>query len=166
VVARWGGDEFFAIVETNLSGAELCAKRVRQWVFGDYTVQTGERASKIRVEGEVGVAEWLPGQSATEVIRRADAAMYEQKRSAERAGRRRAYSSPGSKSLAFLISQRCGLWGRKELDAEWHREHVRCGIAPSSDVSGLTILLCVGLNRQSLTGFGRSQQKPGTPDRH
>jgi len=86
VVARWGGDEFFAIVEADLSGAELCAKRVRQWVFGDYTVQTGEGAKKIRLEGAVGVAEWIPGRSANEVIRLADAAMYEQKRSAGEGG--------------------------------------------------------------------------------
>jgi diguanylate cyclase (GGDEF)-like protein len=90
VVARWGGDEFLAIVEAGLPGAELCAKRVRQWVFGDYTLHTGDGPQKLRVEGAVGVAEWLPGHSANDVIKWEDAAMYEQKRSTRHEGGSRA----------------------------------------------------------------------------
>ena len=84
VIARWGGDEFLAVLDSGLSGAETCAKRVFEWVFGDYTLQTAGGAQKVRLEGSVGLAEWLPGEPVSEVIRRADAAMYAQKKAGGR----------------------------------------------------------------------------------
>jgi diguanylate cyclase (GGDEF)-like protein len=86
IIARWGGDEFAAVLDSNLGGAETCAKRIFQWVFGDYTVPTPEGVKKIRVDGSVGIAEWLPGEAASEVLSRADATMYAQKKSAGQGG--------------------------------------------------------------------------------
>jgi diguanylate cyclase len=86
VIARWGGDEFAAVLDSNLGGAEMCAKRICQWVFGDYTIPTPEGVKKVRVEGAVGIAEWLPNEPASAVVRRADAAMYAQKKSPAQVG--------------------------------------------------------------------------------
>ena len=84
VIARWGGDEFLAVLDAGLSGAETCAKRVCEWVFGDYTFETAGGAQKVRLEGSVGIAEWLPGEPVSEVVRRADAEMYRQKKAGGR----------------------------------------------------------------------------------
>jgi diguanylate cyclase (GGDEF)-like protein len=81
IIARWGGDEFVAVLDSNLSGAEACAKRISQWAFGEYAFQTVEGSKKVQVQGAVGIAEWLPGEPASEVVRRADAGMYAQKKS-------------------------------------------------------------------------------------
>ena len=86
VIARWGGDEFVAVLDSNLGGAEACAKRIGQWAFGEYTVQTDDGAKKIRLDGAVGIAEWLPGEPVSDVFRRADAGMYAQKKSAGQGG--------------------------------------------------------------------------------
>jgi diguanylate cyclase (GGDEF)-like protein len=94
VIARWGGDEFLAVLDSDLSGAETCAKRVHEWVFGDFTVQTSGGAQKVRLEGATGIAGWIPGEPVSEVVRRADAAMYEQKKSGgPGSGKRRSAAS-------------------------------------------------------------------------
>lgn len=97
VIARWGGDEFVAVLNSNLSGAEACARRICQWAFGDYTLQTTEGAKKVRLDGAVGIAEWLPGEPVSEVVRRADAAMYAQKKSARQGDGRLAKAVEGSR---------------------------------------------------------------------
>ena len=79
VIARWGGDEFVAVLESNISGPELCPRRVCQWTFGEYSIETPEGPRKLRVEGAVGSAEWRPGETTSELLKRADAAMFAQK---------------------------------------------------------------------------------------
>jgi diguanylate cyclase (GGDEF)-like protein len=86
VIARWGGDEFVAVLDSNLGGAEACARRIAQWAFGEYAIQTTEGAKKIRLDGAVGIAEWLPGEPVSDVVGRADAAMYAQKKSSGQGG--------------------------------------------------------------------------------
>jgi diguanylate cyclase (GGDEF)-like protein len=81
VVGRWGGDEFVILLDCELAAATLLLERVRKWVFGDYTITPDGEAEKIRiwVSAAVGIVEWKPGESAQQLIERADRAMYKDK---------------------------------------------------------------------------------------
>jgi len=54
--------------------------------FGEYTIQsgTGAEEAKVRVEASIGLVQWRPDESMQEVIERADAAMYKEKKLARR----------------------------------------------------------------------------------
>jgi diguanylate cyclase (GGDEF)-like protein len=82
LVGRWSGDEFIAVLDCDLAGATSQVARMREWVFGEYTVQLGSNAgkTKINVDAAVGVAQWKPGETIQAVIERADTAMYEEKK--------------------------------------------------------------------------------------
>lgn len=79
VVGRWGGDEFIVIVDGDQSAAERFVGRVEQWVAGSYTLNTAGSTQKVSVTLATGVASWRPGESVTDVLHRADAAMYTHK---------------------------------------------------------------------------------------
>jgi diguanylate cyclase (GGDEF)-like protein len=79
LVARWGGDEFVVVLEGDQPGPHI--ERIKQWVFGDYTIQSGGASRKIKVVAAIGVAVWSPGETVAEVFSNADASMYDQKRS-------------------------------------------------------------------------------------
>ena len=82
ILARYGGDEFVMLMpETNLDSASNAVERMRRKV-----------EAALRTQGEsltisCGVAEWsgAPEETGTDVLRRADAALYK----AKRAGRNR-----------------------------------------------------------------------------
>lgn len=78
-VCRWGGDEFLVIVDCSADQISDRIQQIRQWVCGDYTIQTGGEPCKVKVNASVGVASWRPGETAAELIARADAAMYQEK---------------------------------------------------------------------------------------
>jgi diguanylate cyclase (GGDEF)-like protein len=82
LVGRWGGDEFVIVLVRDLKGAESQVHRIREWVFGDYTVETGAGKSpvKISVMAAVGLAQWEPGKTVKQVVEQADAAMYRDKK--------------------------------------------------------------------------------------
>jgi len=92
LVGRWSGDEFIAVLDCDLAAAKSQIARMRQWVFGDYTLQLSSTAgkAKVTVDAAVGVAQWKPGETIQAVIERADTAMYEEKRLGTKAGRSRA----------------------------------------------------------------------------
>jgi len=79
-VGRWGGDEFIVLLDCDLNEARAHIERIREWVFGDYTVGKGIASRKVRVEAAIGAAQWRPGEAVADVIQRADADMYKQKR--------------------------------------------------------------------------------------
>jgi len=83
MAGRWGGDEFVVIMDCDLGGAKPQIERLRKWVFGDYTLQTGvgKPPVKVPVDASIGVAEWHAGETMQQVIEHADAAMYNEKRS-------------------------------------------------------------------------------------
>jgi len=81
VVGRWGGDEFIIVLDCDLAGARSQIERMQKWVFGEYKIQTGTGADKvkIRLDASIGVAQWQAGESIQQVVERADSAMYEEK---------------------------------------------------------------------------------------
>jgi diguanylate cyclase (GGDEF)-like protein len=79
IVSRWGGDEFLVIVDCCAEEAPDRIGPVRKWVFGDYKIQVDGEIRKVNVHASVGMASWRPGETAAELIARADAAMYREK---------------------------------------------------------------------------------------
>ena len=72
---RYGGEEFIAVLpETELLGAQRCAERIRQLIAD----QSFRGSFKVTVS--VGVAEYRPGETVTQLLTRADQALYQAKR--------------------------------------------------------------------------------------
>jgi diguanylate cyclase (GGDEF)-like protein len=80
VVGRWGGDEFIVVLDGTLPEAQARVQRMQEWVLGSYTVQKASEESKIDMTAAVGLAEWQPGETLKEVVARADALMYQEKK--------------------------------------------------------------------------------------
>jgi diguanylate cyclase (GGDEF)-like protein len=76
VVARYGGDEFIILMpETGIEQAQILAERLRLWLATDPML------SEHKITGSFGVASFpVHGLSAEDIIRVADAGMYESKR--------------------------------------------------------------------------------------
>ena len=55
-------------------------ERIKQWVFGDYTIQAAGASQKVKVIAAIGVAVWSLGETVADVFSHADSAMYGQKR--------------------------------------------------------------------------------------
>ncbi len=81
LVGRWGGDEFIVLLSCDAINANNHANRIREWVFGKYTLQNQrvQKPFEVAVEAAIGVAEWQPGQTLEQVIAAADTAMYRDK---------------------------------------------------------------------------------------
>ncbi|MEA5031814.1 MAG: diguanylate cyclase [Sphaerochaeta sp.] len=74
-IARWGGDELMVLVPSmGISQAIEIAESLREVVDGN------PYRDNVHCTISMGVAEHLPNESATDLIRRADYAMYEAKR--------------------------------------------------------------------------------------
>jgi len=80
-VGRWGGDEFLALLDGNLAGAQSRIEQAQKWVFGDYTIQldANKKTMKTRVDASVGVVQWHVGETLQQLVHRADGAMYKDK---------------------------------------------------------------------------------------
>jgi len=80
IAGRWGGEEFLIVMpDTDLGGATLVAERVRAATEALEIATPDNR--KLPISLTIGVASVSPGESAQEAIARADAALYEGKRS-------------------------------------------------------------------------------------
>jgi diguanylate cyclase (GGDEF)-like protein len=74
VAARWGGEEFLAVLpDATTPSARMIAERFRASLEAE-TILPG-----LRVTASVGTAQWDPGERAETAIGRADAALYEAK---------------------------------------------------------------------------------------
>ncbi|HVW10251.1 MAG TPA: GGDEF domain-containing protein [Bryobacteraceae bacterium] len=80
VVGRWGGDEFIVIIDSTLEEAQSSVDRVRKWAFGDYTISTGKGSVQVPMRASIGVAAWDKKETMVELLARADAVMYAEKR--------------------------------------------------------------------------------------
>jgi diguanylate cyclase (GGDEF)-like protein len=77
LIARYGGDEFAAILhDIDLDDAIHVAERIRRAV-SDLAIPAGEAGGTITVS--IGVAAFLPGEDTSELVRRADEALYRAK---------------------------------------------------------------------------------------
>ena len=74
-VGRLGGDEFLAIMQgSDVAAARVVAKRII-----DGIVQVGSVLTQFPLSASVGIATGTPNESAEEILRRADHAMYQAK---------------------------------------------------------------------------------------
>lgn len=83
VIGRWGGDEFVILLELRLAEAIPQVERVRKWVCGDYNLSGAASPLKLSLHASIGLAERQPGEALQSLMARADAAMYEQKRTVQ-----------------------------------------------------------------------------------
>jgi diguanylate cyclase (GGDEF)-like protein len=79
LVSRWGGDEFLVVIEGEFHQAQASTERINKWVNGEYTLTTSAGQRKTVIKAALGIATWQKGQTLTEVLQQADAAMYRHK---------------------------------------------------------------------------------------
>jgi diguanylate cyclase (GGDEF)-like protein len=79
VVGRWGGDEFVALMDPSSGSIETGLCRITECLAGDFVIWKDGVQNGLPIEASVGVATWNPGDTATELLHRADFAMYEEK---------------------------------------------------------------------------------------
>jgi len=79
LVARWGGDEFLVLLDGPLVHARAQMERVAKWVCGSYTVERDRGPLVLRVRASVGLVEFRAPETMTQLLDRADAAMYANK---------------------------------------------------------------------------------------
>ena len=79
LVGRWGGDEFIVVLSGGRSEAQSHIERIEKWVAGDYTIESSTGPQKVRLDASIGLAEWSPGKTVSEIIDQADSAMYTHK---------------------------------------------------------------------------------------
>jgi diguanylate cyclase len=85
VCARYGGEEFLVVLpETDLNEAARIGERIRSAVAGA-AFDTGRPSQQGRLTISIGAAEFKAGESPTDFVGRADAALY----SAKQSGRNR-----------------------------------------------------------------------------
>jgi diguanylate cyclase (GGDEF)-like protein len=80
-VARWGGDEFVAIVTGPPAEGAARIERVRHWALGDYKINVDDRTVSVKVDAAIGTVFWNGTESAEELFARADKEMYRVKES-------------------------------------------------------------------------------------
>lgn len=78
---RWGGDEFVVVFDGGGADAKGYFSRLQQWVGGSYSLEGQHAKTKVEIGLSIGVTEWRPGMSATQLIEEADQRMYAVKRS-------------------------------------------------------------------------------------
>ena len=78
LVARFGGDEF--VIMLAHSTANQALERIRALVERLATIRLGVKESSGTITLSVGVTEWMVEDESSEIVQRADSAMYEAKR--------------------------------------------------------------------------------------
>jgi GGDEF domain-containing protein len=79
VLARWGGDEFAALVYGEFSTAEARVERIRRWAFGDYKLKVDGAIVKVGLSGAIGAVAWDWEESGAALLARADKCLYADK---------------------------------------------------------------------------------------
>ena len=97
LIGRWGGEEFLIVLpETTLDGAIEAAERIRT---GFEAVELGPEDARVRVTASFGVAGFVRGNDALELVRAADDALYE----AKRRGKNRVTAAPETATTARRV---------------------------------------------------------------
>lgn len=81
VVARWGGDEFFVIFDCPLKDALKRCAQISEKLSRRYEIQWQGKSILLPIRASSGVVEYCCGESAADLFRRADEAMYAAKAS-------------------------------------------------------------------------------------
>lgn len=84
LIGRWGGDEFVVVLDCDAIQAGPRVVTIHKLLTGGYPVTTDAGSALVDLAPSIGVASWLPGDTMMELFKRADEAMYEQKRDARR----------------------------------------------------------------------------------
>lgn len=92
LAARYGGEEFALILLASPEDSRRAVERIRQAIE---KVSVSFEGKSLQITSSCGVAHSRAGESVQELIKRADAALYE----AKKAGRNRTYWHDGSESL-------------------------------------------------------------------
>lgn len=88
LIGRWGGEEFLIVLpETTLEGAIETAERIRT---GFAALEFGPDAAQVGMTASFGVAGFVRGMNARELVRAADDALYD----AKRRGKNRVTAAP------------------------------------------------------------------------
>jgi diguanylate cyclase (GGDEF)-like protein len=96
LVARWGGDEFAVIVNSNQRDALARMHGLRRNALGEYKVTAGNKTVLVTVDASIGVVQWNERETARELVARADQSMY----SVKQVSRSRAALETGADSIA------------------------------------------------------------------
>jgi len=76
LLARWGGDEFVAIVAMPLDESKARVEQIRRWALGDYKIKTGGATVKVDVQAAIGVVQWDGVENGADLLARVDARLY------------------------------------------------------------------------------------------
>jgi diguanylate cyclase (GGDEF)-like protein len=79
VIGRWGGDEFVALMDTRSSDVQTAISRIRDCLASAFVIDKDGSHQPVAIGAAVGYTAWKPGDTAPEVLRRADFAMYGEK---------------------------------------------------------------------------------------
>ncbi|MCL5745856.1 MAG: GGDEF domain-containing protein, partial [Acidobacteria bacterium] len=77
--ARWGGDEFVVILPCHLSDAMARSRLLEASLHGQYSLEIGDSPLRVQVGLSIGVAEHHKGESADQLLARADQILYQTK---------------------------------------------------------------------------------------
>ncbi|MGA7158676.1 MAG: GGDEF domain-containing protein [Acidobacteriaceae bacterium] len=83
-LGRWGGDEFMLLLDGAPVDVALMTERVREATTGEYCLAVGKTTKKIMVQAAFGLANRKSGETAAELVARADRAMYMHKQDHQR----------------------------------------------------------------------------------
>jgi len=79
-LARLGGDEFVAVIDGAVGDVADRIEGIKKLVNGLYTLSTETGKRKVSVAAAVGISVWKAGNTAQDLLRDADAAMYHDKK--------------------------------------------------------------------------------------
>lgn len=89
IACRWGGDEFAVLLPNcRLEDAGKLADRIRISTFGEFMLECSGKQVRVNVGASRGIAEYQAGESAEQLLERADKMLYDHKK--ERHEKRRA----------------------------------------------------------------------------
>lgn len=77
--ARWGGDEFVVLLPCPLRDAMKRAQLLEQAIRGEYTLKVEPHSVRVNLGISLGVAEHKPGETADQLLARADSVLYARK---------------------------------------------------------------------------------------
>ena len=75
-IGRWDGDEFILVIDGGLMNTRIKVQRMMPWVFGNYQLNLSGNIVNVMASAVVGMAEWSPGETLSQVLTRAQAELY------------------------------------------------------------------------------------------